>query len=142
MNKVFECALTGEKADGFELPAKPQGITEGLPPEWVEITVRRRVLSQDWLAIREVKQRQLQSILAQIPEEVRDQEAPYVAISVEASFSSYEDKIGAYIIDYDEKIFVSPDAEAKGMLNEILETLGAPPLDAEEESDEDDGDEG
>jgi hypothetical protein len=137
-NKMFECALTGQKAEAFELGDKPTDVTEGLPPEWVEITIKRRSISPDWLAVRQTKQRQLQSILMQVPEELRDGEAPYVAIGVEAAFAAYEARIKPYVIDYEQTLFVSPDEEATAMLNEILENFGVALLGADDEDAGDD----
>jgi hypothetical protein len=107
MNDDYYCVLSG---------LSPQSIGEDegddfgdMPNGWLKITVQRRVENPKWQLIQQIKEASLEQMIAQIPEEARDESvSEALAIQIEAQYVAIEDRIGRYIVDEEVRYIADP----------------------------------
>ena len=118
----YVCALSGVSATEPEIEE-----AEGEAPEsWVRVTLSRRFLNPQWIAIQNVKYGLLQQYLEPLGAEEREENLLPLSIQVDAQYHSLEQSVGKYIID-EEEIYIAPPSSDTALLkeyNRIREMLG------------------
>ena len=118
----YVCALSGVSATDQEIDE-----SEGeIPESWVKITVERRFLNPQWIAIQNVKYGLLQQYLEPLTEEEREQNIIALSIQVDAQYHSLEQSVGKYVTE-EEEVFVAPpesDTALFAEYNRLRDMLG------------------
>jgi hypothetical protein len=134
----YVCALSGAECDEDDLVMDDNGDGLGdLPLGWTRLTLARRVLNPRYEQIQLAKRALVDAALSQMPEEVREQTRPLVAIQIDAQFAALEQSVDEYDTVV-ETVFISPPEDSKIIAKEFFglrESLGLPIPGDEEEDD-------
>lgn len=139
-NDNFICSLSGVEApDGEILPDDMADALGLLPMGWTRITIERRLPSQEWQEIQQVKMIMSEAAVQQLPEDQRVPEAVRaIQIQVAAQFASLEANLSPFS-NMKEVLFLAPpelDPALAKEFFEIRDRLGLP-IPEEDEEDED-----
>lgn len=127
-SEEYECAVTALAESGAPFPPEGDDELGDLPIGWTQITIRRRQLNPEWVALQQVKAAALEGILIQFPEEIREAQRPLMTIQVRSQFHSLESSINPYLEDVDDVIHVSGSEDALEALNEARAIFELPPV--------------
>ncbi len=118
----YVCALSGVSATDQEVD-EAEGET---PESWVKLTVERRFLNPQWVAIQNVKYGLLQQYLEPLGEEEREQNILALSIQVDAQYHSLEQSVDKYVTE-EEEVFIAPpesDTALFAEYNRLRDALG------------------
>lgn len=132
---VYECALTEEQEDGIDTDVE-DGLGD-LPAGWTRIQMSRRVVNPRWLQIQLVKEGLINTIVEQFPPEQQDEQRGVISIQIDAQFHGIESTTPTFVLDIDDVVYLSPNAEVYETLNEVRGNLGLEPVSPPDEGDED-----
>ena len=139
-NETFICSLSGVEAPDMEILPDDMADDLGLlPVGWTRITIDRRLPSQEWQEIQQVKMIMSEAAVQQLPEEQRVPEAVRaIQIQIAAQFASLEANLSPFS-NMKEVIFLAPpelDPALAKEFFEIRDRLGLPTPTAEDEDDD------
>lgn len=130
MNEDYYCVLSG---------LSPQSIGEDegddfadMPNGWLKITIQRRYENPKWQLIQHIKQAQLDQMLAQIPDDAKDESViEAVQVQIDAQYVAMEDRVGRYIVD-EEVRFIADPSQSEAIKNETKPLFDKLELDFED----------
>lgn len=121
MSYQYTCALSGVSAPGTEIEDED---LEDLPIGWTRVEIQRRVPNPKWVLIQQTKMMAIETVLQQIPEEVREEQRPFIALQVEAQFKLIENDTPPFFVDVKDVVYFSDSKDVNDAFNEIREQLG------------------
>lgn len=136
-NDNFICSLSGVEAPEEEILPDDMADDLGLlPMGWTRITIDRRLPSQEWQEIQQVKMIMAEAAVQQLPEDQRVPEAiRAIQIQIAAQFASLEANLSPFS-NMKEVLFLAPpelDPALAKEFFEIRDRLGLPTPDEEAE---------
>lgn len=135
----FICSITGVEADPSRLVDSVGDDFGSSPPGWIQVTFRVRTYNPAWLSIQQAKEVLFQQAVAQLGPLEEAQVTPahaHMRTLVAAQFAALEAATDQYIYT-EEQCWVSDvreDVAVRGAFNEVLETLGLPPVEVSDDS--------
>lgn len=140
-NDNFICSLSGVEApEGEILPDDLADDLGLLPMGWTRIVIERRLPSQEWQEIQQVKMIMSEAAVQQLPKEQQIPEAiRAIQIQIAAQFASLEANLSPFS-NMKEVLFLAPpelDPALAAEFFEIRDRLGLPTPSDEEEGGED-----
>ncbi len=129
-NDTFICSLSGVEAPDEEI--LPDDLADDLgllPMGWTRIVIERRLPSQEWQEIQQVKMIMSEAAVQQLPEDQRVPEAVRaIQIQIAAQFASLEANLSPFS-NMKEVLFLAPpelDPALAKEFFEIRDRLGLP----------------
>lgn len=140
MVSKFTCALTGAETEGEELEGAEDDGLGDLPANWTKVTIQRRRYNPRWLTMMLMKQRTVESLMAQTraasPEPLTEEQEHFVQTQVNVAWYAYESSIPVYELD-EETVFIAESEEALDPWNSIRNELRLPPIEEQDENEDD-----
>jgi len=138
-NDLFVCSLSGVEAPEEEI--LPDDLADGLgllPMGWTRLTIDRRLPSQDWQEVQQVKMLLAEAAFQQLPKEQQVPEAKRtIQIQIAAQFAALEASMSPFN-NLQEVIFLAPPELDPALAKEFFDIRGRLGLPIPPEDDEED----